>query len=108
MFWGSLSDRFGRRPILLLGLLGNLSTIILFGFSETFVWTIAARAANGLLNGNIGVAKSYLLEVSDDTNSAKAFGVLGVTWGVGVMIGPVIGGYLSNPVDKHPHIFPAA
>jgi len=104
--WGRLSDRFGRRPILLFGLFGSFISVLLFGFSEDLVWAIVTRSLSGFLNGNVGVAKCYLLEISDDTNSAKAFSVLGLNWGIGVIIGPIIGGFLSHPVDKHPHIFP--
>jgi MFS family permease len=59
-WWGRLSDRFGRRPILLAGLLGNTVSIILFGYSTTLLSSIVFRSLNGLLNGNTGVAKTYI------------------------------------------------
>ncbi|CAG8443190.1 1377_t:CDS:2 [Gigaspora rosea] len=104
MFWGSLSDRVGRRPILLLGLLGNIVTCLLFGLSKSLIWAIATRAACGMLNGNVGVAKSMLGEVTDRTNQTRAFSLFGFCWGFGC-IGPMTGGYLSNPVDRFPGIF---
>jgi MFS family permease len=59
-FWGTLSDRIGRRPVLLIGLAGNIFTSVLFGTSQSFAWAVCARAAAGLLNGNISVVKTYL------------------------------------------------
>ncbi|CAG8828631.1 22284_t:CDS:2, partial [Gigaspora margarita] len=91
----------GRRPILLLGLLGNIVTCLLFGLSKSLVWAIATRATCGMLNGNVGVAKSMLGEVTDRTNQTRAFSLFGFCWG----FGPMTGGYLSNPVDRFPGIF---
>ncbi|CAH1768179.1 13673_t:CDS:2 [Entrophospora sp. SA101] len=79
IFWGYMSDKFGRRPILLFGLFGNMVTCFMFGLSKNLLWAIASRSTCGMLNGNIGVAKS--------------------------MLGPVIGGFLSHPADNFPKIF---
>ncbi|CAG8649943.1 25221_t:CDS:2, partial [Dentiscutata erythropus] len=83
MFWGSLSDRIGRRPILLFGLLGNIITCLLFGLSKSLIWAIITRATCGMLNGNVGVAKSMLGEVTDRTNQTRAFSLFGFCWGFG-------------------------
>ena len=64
LLWGWLSDVFGRRPALLCGLCGIIGSELLFGFSQNFGWAIAARLLWGLLNGNLGVAKTYISEVS--------------------------------------------
>ena len=64
LLWGWISDKIGRRPVLLMGMLGTLATELLFGFSQNFAWAIAARFLWGLLNGNLGVAKTYISEVS--------------------------------------------
>eukprot|EP01126_Amoeba_proteus_P036816 TRINITY_DN3763_c0_g1_i2.p1 TRINITY_DN3763_c0_g1~~TRINITY_DN3763_c0_g1_i2.p1 ORF type:complete len:291 (-),score=33.15 TRINITY_DN3763_c0_g1_i2:242-1114(-) len=71
--WGRVADRIGRRSVLLLGLSGNFLMIFLFGWSTNLWYAILARSMNGFLNGNIGVAKTYLGEISDDTNSATWF-----------------------------------
>lgn len=64
--WGWVSDKLGRRPILLFGVLATVATELLFGFSQNFVWAILARLLWGLLNGNIGVAKTYISEVREN------------------------------------------
>ena len=62
--WGWASDVFGRKPIMLLGLMFTISTELLFGFSQNFAWAVSARFLWGLLNGNLGVAKTYISEVT--------------------------------------------
>lgn len=67
-WWGWLSDRIGRRPVLLIGLVGNAFSLLLFGLSHSLTWAILTRTMSGLLNGNIGVAKSVIGEITDSTN----------------------------------------
>ncbi|CAG8502866.1 6138_t:CDS:2 [Ambispora gerdemannii] len=98
IFWGYMSDKFGRRPILLIGLLGNIISCTSFDTSKTLWWAIASRSLNGGLNANVGVTKSLLGEITDSTNKARAFSMFGLTWGIGC-IRPTIGGYLSHPAD---------
>uniref|UniRef100_A0A6B2L3I2 Major facilitator superfamily (MFS) profile domain-containing protein n=1 Tax=Arcella intermedia TaxID=1963864 RepID=A0A6B2L3I2_9EUKA len=104
--WGWLSDKVGRKPVLIVGLAGNFLMIILFGFSKDLWYAILARSLNGFLNGNIGVVKTYLSEITDNTNAHKGFSIFGLCWGTGLIIGPSIGGFLSKPSEKIPHIFP--
>ena len=63
MTWGWLSDILGRRPVMLLGVCGTIFSELLFGFSQNFGWAIAGRFLWGLLNGNLGVVKTYVSEV---------------------------------------------
>lgn len=83
--WGWISDRIGRRPVLLCGMIGTCITILLFGFSVNIYMAIAARFGFGLLNGNIGVFKTYLGEITDSTNQGKAFSMIGLAYGVGAL-----------------------
>ena len=64
LLWGWVSDKVGRRPVLLTGVIAILLTELLFGFSQNFTWAIIARLLWGILNGNIGVAKTYISEVN--------------------------------------------
>jgi MFS family permease len=69
--WSWLSDRIGRRPVIMIGLFGNIITSLWFGLSKSFISALIARFSCGLLNGNIAVAKCVLGEVTDRTNQAK-------------------------------------
>ncbi|KAI8376737.1 major facilitator superfamily domain-containing protein [Choanephora cucurbitarum] len=102
--WGKVSDRIGRRPVLLIGLIGNTISSCLFGLSKSLWWAMASRALCGTMNGNGGVARSLVSEITDRTNKAKAFSIFGFCWGAG-LIGPALGGYLSRPAEQFPGIF---
>ncbi|OAD78155.1 hypothetical protein PHYBLDRAFT_140257 [Phycomyces blakesleeanus NRRL 1555(-)] len=102
--WGKISDNHGRRPVLLTGLIGNSISACMFGLSKNLWWAIGARAFCGIVNGNSGVARSMVSEITDSTNRAKAFSIFGFCWGIG-MIGPALGGYLSRPVEGFPEYF---
>mmetsp|Transcript_28942 Transcript_28942/g.28633 ORF Transcript_28942/g.28633 Transcript_28942/m.28633 type:complete len:179 (-) Transcript_28942:566-1102(-) len=86
-------------------MIGNVITAPLFGLAPNYTWAIIFRSISGLVNGNTGVAKAYATEITDDTNSAKLFSYLGFSWGIGVMLGPILGGGLSRISDKIPSIF---
>ncbi|CEP19906.1 hypothetical protein [Parasitella parasitica] len=124
IMWGRVSDRYGRRPVLLTGLVGNSISSCLFGLSKNLWWAIASRALCGIMNGNSGVARSMVSEITDNTNKAKAFSIFGFCWGSGMIgkcglwtngeasnslrycaAGPVLGGYLAKPAEQFPSIF---
>lgn len=105
LYWGSLSDRIGRKPVLLIGLTGVALSATLFGLAETFLWAVLARALAGVMNGNVAIVKSVVGEITDDTNRARAFNLIPLTWTVGCWIGPLLGGYLSRPSEKYPQVF---
>ena len=83
MFWGWLSDRIGRRPVLLLGLVGNSLSTTSFGFSKSLGWCIVSRSLCGLLNGNIGVAKSVLGEITNESNRGAGFALIALNYSIG-------------------------
>ena len=76
-----------------------------FGFAPSFLFAVGTRFLWGLLNGNIGVAKTYLGEISDDSNAAKGMALFGVIGGLGRTIGPIIGGFLSSPAQHYPAVY---
>ncbi|KAH9026662.1 MFS general substrate transporter [Lactarius hengduanensis] len=103
--WSRLSDHVGRKPVLLCGLLGTVLSSLLFGLSRSFSALVLSRCLHGMLNGNIGVMKSMMAELTDETNMARGFSLIPVTWAVGSTIGPFIGGVLSRPQDRWPNVF---
>ncbi|KAF8217624.1 major facilitator superfamily multidrug-resistance, DHA1 sub-family [Mycena galopus ATCC 62051] len=103
--WGHASDRFGRRPILLLGPLGLALSLIGFGASKTFASLVFWRSLQGVFNGNIGVVKTVMAEVADSTNLAQVMALVPLAWSSGSTLGPIIGGLLSNPEERWPNSF---
>jgi len=93
---GRFSDRYGRRPILLLSLVGTLLGFLLLGFANTIWILFAARILDGLTGGNISVAQAYITDVTDAKNRAKGLGMIGAAFGLGFIIGPASGGLLSQ------------
>jgi len=103
--WGMLADRFGRRPVLLVGLAGSAAASILMGLADSYPAALAARLLDGFFCGNECVANTYLGELVDSENEARAFGILGVVFSFGLFLGPVLGGGLARPASWEPQIF---
>jgi multidrug resistance protein len=104
---GSLSDRFGRRPILVISLIGTCASFILFGLANSVFMLFAARILDGLTGGNISVAQAMVSDISSPKERAKNFGILGSAFGFGFVIGPAVGGLLSRFGMKVPFFFAA-
>ncbi|EUC63293.1 MFS general substrate transporter [Rhizoctonia solani AG-3 Rhs1AP] len=104
-FWGSLSDRIGRRPVLISGLCGVVGSTIMFGLSKSFTAMLISRALCGMLNGNSSVIKSVLGEITDETNQGAAFSYLPLCWFLGSLLAPALGGFLSHPAEQYPSVF---
>lgn len=97
---GQLSDRFGRRPILALSIGGTAIGYVIFAFgisAKSIPLLFLGRALDGFTGGNIAVAQAAIGDVSDDSNRAKNFGMIGAAFGLGFIIGPYLGGRLSEP-----------
>ncbi len=93
---GRLSDRIGRRPVLLVSILGTFLGFVLLGVARSLGMLFAARIIDGLTGGNISVAQAYITDVSDERDRAKALGLIGAAFGLGFIIGPAVGGWMST------------
>ena len=92
---GGLSDKYGRRPIILASLFGFGLDYILLGFAPTIAWLFAGRIIAGITGASFTTASAYIADISTDENRAKNFCMIGAAFGVGFIIGPVIGGLLG-------------
>ncbi len=95
--WGRLSDRIGRRPVLLITLAGAMVSYIMLGFATNLWMMFAARALGGIMAGNISAAFAYIADITTPENRAKGMGVVGAAFGLGFIAGPAIGGVLAGP-----------
>jgi DHA1 family tetracycline resistance protein-like MFS transporter len=93
---GDLSDRWGRRPVLIFSLLGTVVSFVMMAVAHSLVMLFAARIVDGLSGGNITTARAYIADVSTEENRAKAFGLLGAAFGLGFIVGPALGAALSH------------
>ena len=96
-YWGQLSDRIGRRPVLLVSLAGSAVAYFWLGFADELWVLFAARALGGLMAGNISAAFAYVADVTTPKNRAKGMGMIGAAFGLGFIIGPAVGGILAGP-----------
>ncbi|GAA6002441.1 hypothetical protein JCM10207_001120 [Rhodosporidiobolus poonsookiae] len=105
MLWVSVAEKHGRRAVLCTSLIGNGLTVIAFGTSKNLPTAITTRLAMGLFNGAVGVARSAVQDVTDESNRSAAYTILGLVWGLGGIVGSVLGGTLEHPVAKFPSYF---
>lgn len=98
-FLGALSDRFGRRPVLLLSILGLGLDYLLMALSPTLSWLFVGRILSGMTAAGFATATAYIADVTPPEKRAGAFGLVGAAWGFGFIVGPAVGGILgaSNP-----------
>ncbi|MDC0886445.1 TCR/Tet family MFS transporter [Altererythrobacter sp.] len=93
---GNLSDRFGRRPVLLACIFAFAIDYILMGFAPSIWWLVAGRAIAGLTGASFGAAYAYLADITRPEERAASFGILGMAFGFGFIIGPALGGLLGE------------
>ncbi len=106
--FGNLSDRFGRRPILLASLAAFGVDFLLTGLATSMTWLFIGRAVAGIFGASFAAAGAYIGDISDDGNRARNFGFIGAAWGCGFTLGPVIGGFVAEYMDPRAPFFVAA
>ncbi len=108
-FWGKLSDRVGRKPVLFISILGTAVGFLLMGFAGSLLMLFVARIIDGVAGGNIGTAQAYVADISTKEERAKAMGLIGAAFGLGFVFGPAIGGVMSKLFGIHsPFLLAAA
>jgi len=93
---GRLSDRYGRRPLLIFSIGGTVISFVVLGFARSLWMIFVSRALDGIFGGNIALARAYITDVTDEKNRAPALGIIGAAFGLGFIIGPAMGGFLSR------------
>ena len=92
---GRLSDRYGRRPLLILSIAGTVVSFLLLGWANSLEMLFLSRILDGFLGGNISLAQAYVTDVTDEKDRARGLGFIGASFGLGFMFGPALGGRLS-------------
>lgn len=105
--WGSLSDKIGRRPVLLYTSLGSALALLGFGFAPTFILALCSRILSGILDGSIGIIKTYLGEILDKSNKSNGFSLISFSFGISNIVAPMLGGLLINRWDAYPFALPS-
>lgn len=93
---GSLSDRFGRRPVLLLSLLGLAIDYVIVALAPNLIWLVAGRLIAGVFGASVVTATAYIADITAPQDRAKNFGMLGAAFGLGFIVGPLLGGFLGS------------
>lgn len=93
--WGRLSDRIGRRPVMLFSMLGTSASMVLLGLADSFEGLLIARVLSGTFSANISVATAYVADVTHENERTRFMGMVGASFGVGFILGPALGGGLA-------------
>jgi MFS family permease len=99
--WGKLSDRVGRRPVLIFSILGSALGYFIMGWAGSLIWLFVARIVDGASGGNVATAQAYIADITTPEQRSKAMGMIGAAFGLGFVIGPAIGGTLTKPPGWH-------
>jgi MFS transporter, DHA1 family, tetracycline resistance protein len=105
---GRLSDRHGRKPVLLLSQVGTCTGLLMMGLSDRLEWLFAGRMLDGLTAGNLSIAQAYIADVTLPEHRTKSFGLIGIAFGLGFLIGPAASGLLAARHGYHAPLFAAA
>src|SRR5204862_6418317 len=99
--WGRLSDRVGRRPVLLMSIGGSAASYLLFAFAPSLALLFAARALAGIMAANVSTAQAYIADITTEENRAKGMGMVGAAFGLGFVFGPALAGGLGHWAAGH-------
>jgi DHA1 family tetracycline resistance protein-like MFS transporter len=105
---GRISDRIGRRPIIMLGLLGSSVSYFIYGFAGSFAGLLISRAVHGACAATISTAQAYVADTTEESKRAHAMGMIGAAFGLGFVLGPAFGGLLGSISLRTPVFFAAA
>ncbi|XP_074310752.1 protein ZINC INDUCED FACILITATOR-LIKE 1-like [Silene latifolia] len=105
VLWGMVADRYGRKPVIIFGTASLVVFNTLFGLSTNFWMAITTRFLLGSLNGSLGPVRAYISEICREEHQAIGMSVVTTAWGIGLIIGPALGGLLAQPAEKYPEIF---
>ena len=105
---GALSDRFGRRRVMLLALTGLAFDTLFLAFAPTILWVFVGRALGGVFGATHSIASAYVADTMDEKDRAAGFGLIGAAFGIGFIIGPVVGGFFGSYDIRLPFYFAAA
>lgn len=105
VLWGMIADRYGRKPVILFGTITLVIFNTLFGFSTNFWMAVSTRFLLGSLCGILGPMRAYASEICRKEYQALGMSIISTSWGIGLVIGPAVGGFLAQPAEKYPHIF---
>ena len=106
--WGRLSDRIGRRPVMLVTIAGTAVALFALGLADSLLGIFAARLLAGMFGSNISVATAYLTDVTDEADRTRWMGMIGASFAVGFTLGPPLGGVLSRVSHEAPMFVAAA
>ncbi|VFQ85567.1 unnamed protein product [Cuscuta campestris] len=105
VFWGIIADRYGRKPVIIFGTASVVIFNTLFGFSINFWMAIITRFLLGSLNGLLGPIRAYSVEAFPEQYQSLGLSTVSTAWGIGLIIGPALGGFLAQPAEKYPLLF---
>ncbi|PHT40999.1 putative peptide/nitrate transporter [Capsicum baccatum] len=104
-FWGIVADRYGRKPVIIFGTFSVIVFNTLFGLSINFWMAVITRFLLGSLNGLLGPIKAYAAETFREEYQALGMSTISTAWGIGLIIGPALGGFFAQPAEKYPAVF---
>ncbi|RYP41890.1 hypothetical protein DL767_000719 [Monosporascus sp. MG133] len=104
--WGRASDRFGRKPTIIVGLFCTMACFLIWGMSTSLPMAIVIRAIQGASNGNVGIIRTMVAEmVPEKELQPRAFSIMPLVWSIGSIFGPAFGGFFAKPADRFPGLF---